>query len=104
MLDHPESDGRGDGVNYRYSVKTYKDSEFSVATGLDEEFSNAGDDEINPAEASVDMLELTYISVMQEIEAEIASGNRGDDDDLYEHILDEMELADYAHELALWLT
>ncbi|OWZ08413.1 hypothetical protein PHMEG_00019048 [Phytophthora megakarya] len=46
------------------------------------------------------MLELTYISVMQEIEAEIASGNRGDDDDLYEHIPNEMELADYAHELA----
>ncbi|OWZ23035.1 hypothetical protein PHMEG_0002143 [Phytophthora megakarya] len=46
------------------------------------------------------MLERAYNSVMQEIEAEIASGNRGDDEDLYENILNEMELADYAHELA----
>ncbi|OWZ20749.1 hypothetical protein PHMEG_0004811 [Phytophthora megakarya] len=37
------------------------------------------------------MLELTYISVMQEIEAEIASGNMGDDDNLYEHIPNEYE-------------
>ncbi|OWZ15139.1 hypothetical protein PHMEG_00011281 [Phytophthora megakarya] len=36
---------------------------------------------------------------MQEIGAEIASGNRGYDDDLYEQIPSEMELADYAHEL-----
>ncbi|OWZ01445.1 hypothetical protein PHMEG_00027163 [Phytophthora megakarya] len=45
------------------------------------------------------MLELTYISVMQEIEAVIAAGDRSDDDDWYEHIPNEMELADYAHEL-----
>ncbi|OWZ08927.1 hypothetical protein PHMEG_00018454 [Phytophthora megakarya] len=48
---------------------------------VDREFLDAEDDETNPAEDSVDMLELTYISVMQEIEAEIASGNMGDDDD-----------------------
>ncbi|OWY98638.1 hypothetical protein PHMEG_00030550 [Phytophthora megakarya] len=30
---------------------------------------------------------------MQEIEFEIDSGNRGDSDDLYEHIRNEMELA-----------
>ncbi|OWZ09621.1 hypothetical protein PHMEG_00017648, partial [Phytophthora megakarya] len=106
-----ESDDGGDGVNYRYSVKTCEDSEASVAPGLDEEFggkpdtrptefSDAGDDKIDPTEYSVDMLELTYISVMQEIEAEIISGNRSDDDDLYEHIPNEMKLADYAHELA----
>ncbi|OWZ09760.1 hypothetical protein PHMEG_00017489 [Phytophthora megakarya] len=35
-----------------------------------------------------------------EIEAEIATGDKGTDDDWYEHILNEMELADYAHELA----
>ncbi|OWZ09744.1 hypothetical protein PHMEG_00017504 [Phytophthora megakarya] len=46
------------------------------------------------------MLGTAYISVMQEIEGEIASGNRGDDEDLYEHIQNEMELADYANELA----
>ncbi|OWZ01007.1 LOW QUALITY PROTEIN: hypothetical protein PHMEG_00027685 [Phytophthora megakarya] len=107
MLDHQGSDDRGDGVNYRYSVKTYEDSEASVAAGLDEEvdgkpntrpteLSNAGNDEINPAEDSVYMLESTYISVMQEIEAEIASNNRGADDDLYENIPNEMELTDYA--------
>ncbi|OWZ09489.1 LOW QUALITY PROTEIN: hypothetical protein PHMEG_00017804 [Phytophthora megakarya] len=53
-----------------------------------------------PTEDSIDQLEITYISVMQEIEAEIATGARGDDEDLYEHIPNEMELADYAHELA----
>ncbi|OWZ19078.1 hypothetical protein PHMEG_0006726 [Phytophthora megakarya] len=46
------------------------------------------------------MPELAYSSVLQEIEAEIASGNRGADEDLYEHIPSEMELADYAHKLA----
>ncbi|OWY93904.1 hypothetical protein PHMEG_00036528 [Phytophthora megakarya] len=111
MLDHSESDDRGDGASYHNSVKSYDDSEASVAAGLDEEtdgkpdtrpteFSDAGDDEIDPVEDSVDMLKLTYISVMQEIEAEIASGNRSNDDDLYEHIPNEMELADYANELA----
>ncbi|OWZ00304.1 hypothetical protein PHMEG_00028538 [Phytophthora megakarya] len=110
MLGHPESDDRGDGANNHNSVKIYDDSEASVAAGLDEEtsgdpdtrpteFSDAGDDKIDPAED--DMLELTYISVMQEIEAEIASGDRSDDDDWYEHIPKEMELADYAHELAI---
>ncbi|OWZ21532.1 hypothetical protein PHMEG_0003908 [Phytophthora megakarya] len=44
------------------------------------------------------MLETTYISVIQEIEVEIASGNRGDDEDWYKHIPNEKELADYAHE------
>ncbi|OWZ04968.1 hypothetical protein PHMEG_00023032 [Phytophthora megakarya] len=44
--------------------------------------------------------EITYISVTQEIEAEIASGARGEDNDLHEHILNEVELADYAHEQA----
>ncbi|OWY94639.1 hypothetical protein PHMEG_00035577 [Phytophthora megakarya] len=111
MLGHPESDDRGDGVNNHNSVQIYDDSGASVAAGLDEEtggepdtrpteFSDAGDDKKDPAEDSVDMLELTYISVMQEIEAEIASGDRSDDDDWYEHIPNEMELADYAHELA----
>ncbi|OWZ07280.1 hypothetical protein PHMEG_00020346 [Phytophthora megakarya] len=111
MLDHPESDDRGDGASYRYSVKTYDDSEASVAAGLDEEidgkpdtrateFSDAGDDKIDPAEDSGDMLELTYISVIQAIEAEIASDYRSDDDALCEHIPNEMELAGYAHELA----
>ncbi|OWZ11021.1 hypothetical protein PHMEG_00016014 [Phytophthora megakarya] len=111
MLGHPESDDRGDGVNNNNCVKFYDDSEASVATGLDEEtsgepdtrpteFSDARDDGKDPAEDSVDMLELTYISVMLEIEAEIASGDRNDDDDWYEHIPNEMELADYSHELA----
>ncbi|OWZ13654.1 hypothetical protein PHMEG_00012981 [Phytophthora megakarya] len=111
MLGHPGSDDRGDGVNDHNSVKIYDDSEASVAAGLDEEiggepdtrpteFSDDGDDEVNPAEDSVDMLELTYISVMQEIETEIASGYRNDDDDLYEHLPNEIELVDYAHELA----
>ncbi|OWY92628.1 hypothetical protein PHMEG_00038295 [Phytophthora megakarya] len=37
---------------------------------------------------------------MQEIEAEIAAGNQDTYEDWYEHIPNEMELADYAHELA----
>ncbi|OWZ07478.1 hypothetical protein PHMEG_00020127 [Phytophthora megakarya] len=87
------------------------ESEASVATGVDDEtdeepythpteFSDAGDDGKDPAEDSVDMLELAYISVMHEIKAEIAAGNQGTDEDWYEHIPNEMELADYAHELA----
>ncbi|OWY94175.1 hypothetical protein PHMEG_00036171, partial [Phytophthora megakarya] len=89
------------------------ESEASVAAGVDEdtgeepnthptesEFSDAGEDEKDPAEDSVDLLELTYISVMQESEAEIAAGDKRTDDDWYEHIPNEMELADYAHELA----
>ncbi|OWZ13868.1 hypothetical protein PHMEG_00012741 [Phytophthora megakarya] len=98
-------------VNNHNRVKVYDDSEVSVTAGLDEEtsgepdkrpieFSDAGDDAIDPAKDSVDMLELTYISVMQEVEAEIVAGARSDDDDWYEHIPNEMELADYAHELA----
>ncbi|OWZ19192.1 LOW QUALITY PROTEIN: hypothetical protein PHMEG_0006598 [Phytophthora megakarya] len=105
---------RGDGENHRHSTKTYEDSETSVTAGFDEdanggpdtrqtELSDTEDDEINPTEESVDMLELTYISVMQEIEAEIASGNRSDDDDLYEYIPKEMEQAGYAHGLAILL-
>ncbi|OWY92123.1 hypothetical protein PHMEG_00039000, partial [Phytophthora megakarya] len=46
------------------------------------------------------MLELAYISVMHEIEAEIAGGGQDTDGDWYEHLPNEMELADYAHELA----
>ncbi|OWZ08730.1 hypothetical protein PHMEG_00018680 [Phytophthora megakarya] len=87
------------------------ESEASVAAGVDEEtgkepntqppvFSDVGDDEKNPTEDSIDMLELTYISVMHEIEAEIAAGNRDNDVDWYEHIPNEMELADYAYKLA----
>ncbi|OWZ03542.1 hypothetical protein PHMEG_00024714 [Phytophthora megakarya] len=64
------------------------------------EFSDAGDDEEEPAEDSVDMLESAYISAMREIEAEIAAGNQDNDENWYEHIPNEMELADYAHELA----
>ncbi|OWY92012.1 LOW QUALITY PROTEIN: hypothetical protein PHMEG_00039151 [Phytophthora megakarya] len=58
------------------------------------------DDEEDPAGNSVDMLELAYISAMHEIEAEIAAGNQDNDENWYEHIQNEMELADYAHELA----
>ncbi|OWZ22829.1 hypothetical protein PHMEG_0002383 [Phytophthora megakarya] len=88
MLGHPESDDRGDGANNQYSVKTYDASEASVAAGLDEEidgksdtqltkFADAGNDEINPAEDSVDMLELTYISVMQRKLVEVLKRHEG---------------------------
>ncbi|OWY96041.1 hypothetical protein PHMEG_00033793 [Phytophthora megakarya] len=89
VLGHPESDDRGDGVNSHHSVKMHDDSEASVAAGCEEEasepdtqptaFSDAGDDENDPAEDSVDLLELTYISVMQESEAEIAAGDKRTD-------------------------
>ncbi|OWZ15138.1 hypothetical protein PHMEG_00011280 [Phytophthora megakarya] len=66
MLDHPGSDDRGDGY------QNHEDCEASVAVERDEEidgkpdtrpteFSDAGDDEIDPAEVPVDMLELAYI-------------------------------------------
>ncbi|OWZ06600.1 hypothetical protein PHMEG_00021125 [Phytophthora megakarya] len=111
VLGYPESDDRDDGVRSLNSVKILDGSEASIAAGVDEgasgepdpqptEYSDVGDDEIDPAEDSVDMLELTYISVMQEIEAEIAAGDKDTDGDWYEHIPNEIELADYAHELA----
>ncbi|OWZ12798.1 hypothetical protein PHMEG_00013982 [Phytophthora megakarya] len=110
-LNHSGPDGRGDGMNSHCSARMRNDSEASAAVGVDEEtseepntqpteFSDVGDDEKDPAEESVDMLELTYISVMQEIEADIAADDKGTDDDRYEHIPNEMELADYALELA----
>ncbi|OWY93296.1 hypothetical protein PHMEG_00037360, partial [Phytophthora megakarya] len=82
-LDHPGTDDRGDAMDSNCSASTRNDSEISVAVGVDKEankepksqpteFSDAGDEEADPAEDSVDMLELTYIA----------------------------ELADYAHELA----
>ncbi|OWY94268.1 hypothetical protein PHMEG_00036051 [Phytophthora megakarya] len=97
-------------MNSHCSARTRSDSEVSIAVGVDEErsgepgtqpteFSDVGDDEKDPAEDSVDMLELAYISMMHEIEAEIAAGDQDTDDDWYEHIPNEMELADYAHEL-----
>ncbi|OWZ08414.1 hypothetical protein PHMEG_00019049 [Phytophthora megakarya] len=43
VLDHPGSDDRGDGVNYRYNTKTYEDSEASVTAGLDEEIDGEPD-------------------------------------------------------------
>ncbi|OWZ12595.1 hypothetical protein PHMEG_00014218 [Phytophthora megakarya] len=87
----------------------HEDGEASVAAGIDEEtsgepdtqpteFSDVGNDEKDPTDGSVDMLELPYISAMHEID--IAAGDRSDDDDWYEHIPNEIELADYAHELA----
>ncbi|OWZ10653.1 hypothetical protein PHMEG_00016463 [Phytophthora megakarya] len=102
---------RGHGGVRKVKSGPPKDGETSVTAGFDEdadgkddqrqkEFSDAEDDNMNLAEDSVDMLEMTYISVIQEIEAGIVSGNRGDDEDLYEHIPNEMDLADYAHELA----
>ncbi|OWZ00734.1 hypothetical protein PHMEG_00028015, partial [Phytophthora megakarya] len=105
------SDDGGDDMNSYCCMRTRDESEASVAVGMKEEageepythpteFSDVGDDEKDPAEDSVDMLELTYISVMNEIEAEIAAGNQDTDEDWYEHIPNEMELADYAHELA----
>ncbi|OWY98387.1 hypothetical protein PHMEG_00030863 [Phytophthora megakarya] len=110
-LDHLGPDDRGDAMDSHRSASTRNNSEASVAVGVDEEtnkepktrpteFSDAGDDRTDPAKDSVDMLERTYISVMQEIEAEIAAGNQNTDEDWYEHIPNEMELADYAHELA----
>ncbi|OWY96970.1 hypothetical protein PHMEG_00032619 [Phytophthora megakarya] len=110
-LGHSGPDDRGDGMNSHRRARMRNDSEASVAVGVDEEkggepntqpteFSDVGDDEKDPAEVSVDMLELTYISLMHENEAEIAAGDKGTDDDWYEHIANEMELADYAHELA----
>ncbi|OWZ01458.1 LOW QUALITY PROTEIN: hypothetical protein PHMEG_00027146 [Phytophthora megakarya] len=98
-------------MNSHCSARTRNNSEASVVVGVDEEtsrelntqpteFSDAGNEGKDPAEDLVDMLELTYISVMQEIEAEIAAGDKGTDDDWYTHIPNEMELADYAHELA----
>ncbi|OWZ00851.1 hypothetical protein PHMEG_00027865 [Phytophthora megakarya] len=106
------SDGtaRGDDMNNRSSVRIQDENKASVAAGVDEEtgeephthpteFSDVGDDEKDPAEDSVDMLELTYVSMMHKIEAEIA-GNQDNDEDWYEHIPNEMELADYSHELA----
>ncbi|OWZ02577.1 hypothetical protein PHMEG_00025839 [Phytophthora megakarya] len=110
-LDHAGPDDRGDGMNSHRSARMRNDSEASVAGGVDEEtseepntqptgFSDTGDEEKDLAGDSVDMLKLTYVSVMQEIEVEIAAGDKGTDDDWYEHIPNEMELADYAHELA----
>ncbi|OWY90378.1 hypothetical protein PHMEG_00041512, partial [Phytophthora megakarya] len=105
------SDDGGDDMNGHSSMKIRDESEASVAVGVEEEvgegpythpteFSDVGDDEKDPAGDSVDVLELTYISVMHEIEAEIAAGNQDTDEDWCEHIPNEMELADYAHELA----
>ncbi|OWZ03949.1 hypothetical protein PHMEG_00024236, partial [Phytophthora megakarya] len=110
-LDHSGSDDKGDAMDSNCSASTRNDSEASVAVGIDEEankkpktqpteFLDTEDEETDLAEDSADVLELTYISVMQEMEAEIAAGNQGNDDDWYEHLLNEMELADYAHELA----
>ncbi|OWY90368.1 hypothetical protein PHMEG_00041526, partial [Phytophthora megakarya] len=105
------SDDGGDDMNSHGSMRTRDESEASVAVGVEEEageepythpteFSDVGDDEEVPAGNSVDMLELAYISAMHEIEAEIAAGNQDNDANWYEHIPNEMELADYAHELA----
>ncbi|OWY97740.1 hypothetical protein PHMEG_00031658, partial [Phytophthora megakarya] len=110
-LDLSGSDDGGDDTNSRCSVRMQDESEASVATGVDDEtdeephthpteFSDVGDDERDPAEDSVDMLDLTYISGMHEIGAEIDAGNQDTDEDWYGHIPNEMELADYAHELA----
>ncbi|OWY96954.1 hypothetical protein PHMEG_00032639, partial [Phytophthora megakarya] len=109
--DHSGPDDKGDAMDSNCSASMRNDHEASVATGVDEEtgrepktqsteFSDAEDEETDPAEDSVDVLELTYVSVMQEMEAEIAAGNQGTDDDWYEHLPNEMELADYAHEVA----
>ncbi|OWZ03466.1 hypothetical protein PHMEG_00024802 [Phytophthora megakarya] len=78
-LDHLGSDDRGDGMNSHCSARMRDESEASVAAGVDDEmgeepniqpteFSDVGDDEEDPAEDSVDMLELTYISVMQDLD------------------------------------
>ncbi|OWZ05374.1 LOW QUALITY PROTEIN: hypothetical protein PHMEG_00022546 [Phytophthora megakarya] len=110
-LDYAGPDARGDGMNSHRSARMRNHNDASVAVGVDEEtsrepntqpteFSDAEDEETDPAEDPVDMLELTYISVMQEIKAEFAAGNQDTDEDWYEHIPNEMELADYAHELA----
>ncbi|OWY91805.1 LOW QUALITY PROTEIN: hypothetical protein PHMEG_00039471, partial [Phytophthora megakarya] len=103
VLGHPETDDRDDGVRSLKSVKMLDGVDEGASGEPDtqpKEFSDVGDDGIDPAEDSVDMLELTYISVMQEIEAEIAAGDKGTDGDWYEHIPNEIKLADYAHELA----
>ncbi|OWY91169.1 hypothetical protein PHMEG_00040367, partial [Phytophthora megakarya] len=72
-LDHSGSDDRGDGVNSHCSARMRDESKTSVAAGVDEEtgeepntqpteFSDIGNDEKDPVDDSVDMLELTYIS------------------------------------------
>ncbi|OWY92673.1 LOW QUALITY PROTEIN: hypothetical protein PHMEG_00038227, partial [Phytophthora megakarya] len=86
------SDDGGDDMTCHSSMRIRDESEASVAVGVEEEageepytdpteFSAVGDDEEGPAGKSVDMLELAYISVMHEIEAEIAAGNQGTDED-----------------------
>ncbi|OWZ13270.1 Eukaryotic/viral aspartic protease [Phytophthora megakarya] len=105
-LDHSGSDDRGDALDSNCSASTRNDGETSVTVGDDKEankepetqpteFSDAGDEETDPAEDSVDMLELTYISVMH-------AGNQDTDEDWYEHIPNEMELADYQDEELRW--
>ncbi|OWY91984.1 hypothetical protein PHMEG_00039192, partial [Phytophthora megakarya] len=109
--DLPGSDDRGDDMNSHCRVTMRDEREASVAAGVDEEtreelhthpteFSDVEEDEEDPAGNSVNMLELAYISAMHEIEADIGVGNQDNDEDWYEHIPNEMELADYAHELA----
>ncbi|OWY93874.1 hypothetical protein PHMEG_00036565 [Phytophthora megakarya] len=69
-LDHSGSDDRGDDMNSHRSARMRDDSEASVAVGVDEEtsgepdtqpteFSDAEDEETDPAEDPVDTLELT---------------------------------------------
>ncbi|OWY92295.1 hypothetical protein PHMEG_00038763 [Phytophthora megakarya] len=101
------SDDGGDDMNSYRNMRIRDESEASVAVAAGEEpythpteFSDVEDDERDPAESSVDMLELAYVSAIHEIEAEIAAGSQGTDEDWYEHIPNEVELADYAHELA----
>ncbi|OWY92810.1 LOW QUALITY PROTEIN: hypothetical protein PHMEG_00038030, partial [Phytophthora megakarya] len=109
--DSSEPGNRGDDMSSHSSMRIRDEGETSVAVGVEEEageepythpteFSDVGDDEEGPSGNSVDMLELAYISAMHEIEAEIAAGDQDNDDDWYERIPNEMELADYAHELA----
>ncbi|OWZ14220.1 hypothetical protein PHMEG_00012332 [Phytophthora megakarya] len=83
---------KGYDMNSHYNVRMRDESEASVAAGVDDEtgeesythpteLSDVGNDEKDPAEDSVDMLDLTYISVMHEIEAEITAGNQDTDED-----------------------
>ncbi|OWY95212.1 hypothetical protein PHMEG_00034844 [Phytophthora megakarya] len=81
-LDYSGSDDRSDGMNSHCSARMRDDSGASVAAGVDEETSeDSTRNQQNPAEDLVDMLELIYIFVMQEIEAEIAAGDIGTDEE-----------------------
>ncbi|OWZ12713.1 LOW QUALITY PROTEIN: hypothetical protein PHMEG_00014077 [Phytophthora megakarya] len=92
-VDYSGPDHKGDAMDSHCSVSTQNDSEASIAVGVDEETNK----DLKRTQQS-----FRTPRTKRQIQPKTRNccGNRVTDEDWYEHIPNEMELADYAHELA----